>query len=106
MSSPHPKLQGASSISRSFEPRAFHGWALRAACRLDAAHPSLLAHVVQSSPLKRQAIFAACAEIDWDCPQVLAERLQGIDLAGGGYASYPLARIARTLRTARASQIV
>jgi hypothetical protein len=67
----------------------------------------LLAHVVQSSPLKRQSVFAACAEIDQEGHlQALAERFQGIGLADGAYALDPLTRVARTLRTARASEII
>jgi hypothetical protein len=42
---------------------------------LDEAHPGVLRHALQCSPLRRQAIFSAIAALDLNRPNHLAHRL-------------------------------
>ena len=80
--------------SFTFEPRPVSGWVLRSLCDLDASSPHTLAHVLTASMVKRQAVFAAMAEMGRDIQHVAAAlaRATGIECRD------PLAQIARALK--------
>src|SRR4051794_17948506 len=81
-----------------FKPRAFTApWALRAASLLDAYCPNLLNHILLSSDLKRQVIFAALAGFTPANPETLAERSRKIAPAECLTTLDPLAQIGRAL---------
>jgi hypothetical protein len=87
------------------QPRGFHGWALKVACRLDGAHP-VLAHICQTGSLKRQAIFAVLSELARDSPETLADRMRAVIPQPVTYTADPLAVIARALVVARPSALL
>ena len=87
-------METASFVSRvEFQPRVVSGWALRPLCELDAASPHFLGHVLHASPLKRQAVFAAVAELERD-PRTMASAL---GCASDIECRDPLAQVARAL---------
>jgi hypothetical protein len=87
------------------QPRGFHGWALKVACRLDGAHP-VLAHICQTGSLKRQAIFAVLSELARDSQETLADRMRAVIPQPVTYTDVPLAVIARALVVARPSALL
>ena len=84
----------------------FGGFPLEVACKLDASCPGYLNRVLYASALKRQAQFAAYAEIDFSQPDILAARLRAFAPALCDPNLDPVAQIARALTSLRARQIV
>ena len=84
----------------------FGGFPLETACKLDASFPGYLNRVLYASPLKRQAQFAAYAEIDFTQPGFLAARLRDLAPALCDPNLDPVAQIARALTSLRARQIM
>ena len=91
---------------RTFAPRAYGDFYLQVASKLDTACPGFLNASFHVSALKRQAIFACFAEVDWKNPDQLASRLRAIAPAECVSHLDPLAQIARSLVTSRAREIV
>src|SRR4051812_20470018 len=88
-----------------FRPRPLHGWSLESSCRLAAAYPSFLTHVVQCSPLKRHALAAGLAELDRHDPGRLAERLRRVACVDARSGD-PLIEVARSLVATRAAAVL
>src|SRR4051794_28695346 len=78
-------------------PRTFNGWALDTSCLLEPACPSTLASFFCASPLRRQAIFCALAELDPQRPQELAGRLARVICTGSPAEHNPFETIAQCL---------
>src|SRR4051794_33903010 len=87
----------ARSATQVLSPRTFSGWALEAACLLETGCPSTLASFFCGSPLRRQAIFCALAEMHQDHPEELAGRLRSTICTGFLAARDPLSQIAHSL---------
>ncbi|WP_238258443.1 hypothetical protein [Methylorubrum podarium] len=89
----------------STDPKPFDGGHLAAACRLDVALPGYLNAAFHASALKRTAQFIAYAEIDFDRPQIMADRLAAISPTDIS-ATDPLVQIARALILLRPAEII
>ena len=79
------------------QPRPFSGFNLQTACRLDAAYPGYLNHVLHAHALKRSAHFAAYPEIDFSQPEILATRLRALMPSVCEASVDPVAQIVRAL---------
>jgi len=85
-------------LTHTHTPRAFSGFYLEVASKLDAACPGYLNRVLCASNLKRTVQFAAYAEIDFSQPVMTAARLRTLAPDICGSTDDPLAQIARSLR--------
>jgi hypothetical protein len=72
---------GQSTATQIRKPRSIDGWSLDIAVHLDAAVPGFLSFLVCASTLRRQAIFAALAELAHDGPKNLAAKLRPLAFA-------------------------
>ncbi len=86
-------------------PKLISDWSLEAAIGLDRHHPSFLSFVCCASDVRRQAIFAALAELNRIGPQALVTRfvLSQVDLTSD---EIPETAIARALMAPRRSSEV
>jgi hypothetical protein len=90
----------------TFKPRAFAGWALRAASLLDAHCPNLLNHILLASDLKRQVAFATVAEFQPHAPEPLAARFRQVAPAECLTTLDPLAQVGRGLIISKPREIM
>jgi hypothetical protein len=86
-------------------PRPINSWALSSLIHLDEASPGILRFATLASPLRRQGIFLALSQIDWERPSELAARLRPATEPKFGTDEAPLAEIARHLKTQRVREI-
>ncbi|MDB5595309.1 MAG: hypothetical protein JWM36_2270 [Hyphomicrobiales bacterium] len=82
------------------------GWALDAILRCDAEHGSFLRRLHHASSLRRQGVFLALTQIDWDRPDVLASSITRTGDRSDVNGSPPLALIADHLLRLRVRDLV
>ncbi len=98
---------GPSTTTQTLQPRSIDGWSLTIAVHLDAAVPGFLSFLTCSSTLRRQAVFAAIAEMAHDGTERLADRLRPFAPTDYRPGRSPHVEIARALMTStRAREII
>ena len=88
-----------------FQARPCDGEYLKAACLLDAACPNFLNSLLHATTLKRQAIFLALVETDFERPQAMAARLTAISTSDISSPD-PFAVIGKAMTLLRPQQII
>jgi hypothetical protein len=73
---------------------------------LDEAHPGVLRHLLQFSPLRRQAVFSVLAALDLYRPHYLAHRPSPLTRAGDSYIAAPVRLIGKVLLNARVRDLL
>jgi hypothetical protein len=82
------------------------GWALDVILRLDDAQSGFLRFLHTASDLRRQCVYFALTELDWDRPEVFANRIARASVASHQKQDAPLSVIASGLMGMRVRDII
>jgi hypothetical protein len=91
---------------RTFYTRPVTGWVLDPLISCDEAFPGVLRRALVGSPLRRQGIFIALAQLNVSHPEGLVIKLRPLVSAGIFDLTCPLAIIGKALMTARVRDIL